>query len=381
MKEPKVVAFQGGGPTAVINWTLIMLVLELWRLGVRHVFGARYGAGGILKWDMCDFGRYSVEHLLKVAATPGAALGSSRDKYTDDLLSVLMANGVTHVIGIGGGDTAKTLNELGIAAQAANYELTCIHGSKTHDNDIRLNYVCPGYPSSQQYVAEETMSLFIDTEKMRRIHLLEVMGRDAGWDAAAAARAPVDVILLPERPVILEKLIPHVADIYSRQGWCLIAMSEGIIDPSGVLMRDIAGGAKSKDLHGNRQLSGSGRLMDWMCAQISEGVKTDQVRGGLLGYSVRSSRRSITEFDVNIAKCVGEKAAEFAMNGKNGSAAVTYIDGKIGCRLVPLEDVAGPKKIRRMEDKFIDGDRWHVTPAFLEYLIPMSNPLEKVYEL
>lgn len=381
MKEPKAVLFQGGGPTAVINWTLIMLVLELWRLGVRNVFGARYGAGGILKWDMCDFGRYSVEHLLNVASMPGAALGSSRDKYTDELLRVLIANGVTIVIGIGGGDTAETMKRLRQAAETDGYELVCVHAAKTHDNDIPLNHMCPGFASAQQYVAEEAWGLYIDTKASNRIHLFEVMGRDAGWDTAAAARAPIDLLLQPERPVNMEEFTDRVATIYGKKGWCLIAMSEGIRNSDGRLMRDVAGGVTEKDPHGNRQLSGSGALVDWMCSQLMLDVKTKQVRGGLVGYSVRSSKKSVTEFDVLAAKRVGEHAASIAMQAMSGSVAVTYADGKVGATLVELAPVAGKENVRPMDPEFIDNDRWNVTPAFLQYLAPMSKPLDQFYEL
>ena len=376
-RETKVAIFQGGGPTPVINMTLAMMVLELLRLGVRHIYGARRGVRGVVTWDVVDLGRQSRQVLINVGTTPGAELKSARDKYSDDILQMLIKQRVTHFIGIGGNDTADTVMKTGQAAQNAGYPLICVHAAKTVDNDLCCSYVTPGFPSAAWYVARRFTRLDIDTSGMSRVHFALTMGRHSGFLTAAAAFAPTDIILIPERPVVLTDLFARIDDAFIRRDKCLIAVSEGIVDPSGALMFDVAGGHKEDDPHGNRKLTSGALLVEWLCRKVTEELKLE-CRGETLGYAPRAGDPS--PYDHDIAAQVGVRAAQLAVtDGRNGSVGIVSRVGELCCNVAPLTEVAGKDKFRTMPDDFIARNGMHVTEAYLDYVKPMIGKLPVVY--
>jgi 6-phosphofructokinase 1 len=373
---------QGGGPTAVINQSLAGVVLETRRFSsIETVYGARHGVRGIASEDLVDLGRETAEQLELVAATPGSALGSTRDKpdvkYCQGILRVLQAHGIGYFFYIGGNDTADTLRILGQEARKASYPLACIHVPKTVDNDLMCNDHTPGFPSAARFVAQAFAGANLDNAALLGVYVAVVMGRHAGFLTAASAMArkyPDDgphLIYLPERVFALEKFLADVKAVYERLGRCVIAVSEGIRDVSGVEIALQFVTNVERDAHHNVQLSGSGALADLLCEEIKSHLKINRVRGETLGYLQRSFLGCVSDVDQSEAREVGEKAVHYAMQGaQDGSVAIKRTGSYAASyELTALTDVAG--KTRTMPDAFISANGTDITDAFRDYLRPL----------
>jgi 6-phosphofructokinase 1 len=210
MTPGKVLVAQGGGPTAVINQSLVGVVLEARRqLGVERVYGARHGVRGIVNEDFFDLTQETSHNLELVAGTPGSALGSTRDKpdlkYCQQIFQVLKAHGIGHFFYIGGNDSSDTVRIVSEEATRAGYPLRCIHIPKTIDNDLVGNDHTPGFPSAARFVAQAFAGANLDNAALPGVYVAVVMGRHAGFLTAASAlgRKYDDdgphLIYLPER--------------------------------------------------------------------------------------------------------------------------------------------------------------------------------------
>jgi 6-phosphofructokinase 1 len=382
MSSGKILVAQGGGPTAVINQSLVGVVLEARRhLDVRRVYGARHGVRGIVNEDFVDLTQETSHNLELVAGTPAAALGSTRDKpdlaYCREMFKVLKAHAIEHFFNIGGNDSSDTVRIVAEEAVRAGYPLRCIHIPKTIDNDLVLNDHTPGFPSAARFVAQAFAGANLDNAALPGVYVGVVMGRHAGFLTAAAAlgkKFPDDgphLIYLPERTFEIEKFLAEVKTQYERHGRCVLAVSEGIHDASGQpIAARLAPGAE-RDAHGNVQLSGSGALADLLCEQIRSRLQIKRVRGDTFGYLQRSFVGCVSDVDQREAREVGEKAVQYAMWGKaNGSVAIRRTGFySVDYELLPLEAVAG--KTRTMEDAFIADSGTDVTDAFRMYLRPL----------
>ncbi len=373
---------QGGGPTAVINQSLVGVVLEARRHhGVSRVYGARHGVRGVLNEDFVDLTQETCHNLEAVAATPAAALGSTRDKpdlaYCREMFKVLAAHEIEHFFNIGGNDSSDTVRIVAEQAALAGYPLRCIHIPKTIDNDLVLNDHTPGFPSAARFVAQAFMGANLDNAALPGVYVGVVMGRHAGFLTAAAALArkfPDDgphLVYLPERVFETERFLADIQAVHQRLGRCVVAVSEGIHDAAGAPILARLSQAMEHDAHGNVQLSGSGALADLLCEEIKSKLKIKRVRGDTFGYLQRSFAGCVSEVDQREAREVGEKAVQYAMWGsasgsvaiqRSGSYAVDY-------QLLPLAAVAG--KTRTMEDRFISASGSDVTDAFRDYLRPL----------
>ena len=387
MPSGKILVAQGGGPTAVINQSLVGVVLEARRhAAVQRIYGARHGVRGVLNEDFVDLTQETTHNLEGVAATPAAALGSTRDKpdlaYCQQMFKVLAAHQIEHFFNIGGNDSSDTVRIVAEEATKAGYPLRCVHIPKTIDNDLVHNDHTPGFPSAARFVAQAFAGANLDNAALPGVYVGVVMGRHAGFLTAAAALAtqfPDDgphLIYLPERDFVIERFLADVKAVHDRYGRCVIAVSEGIHDASGQpmlaqLAQHAAGGTVERDAHGNVQLSGTGALADLLCDQIKDQLKIKRVRGDTFGYLQRSFLGCVSDVDQREAREVGEKAVQFALwGGQNGSVAIERT-GDYACnyKLLPLTDVAG--KTRTMEDHFINPQGTGVTDAFRAYLRPL----------
>ena len=258
---------QSGGPTCVINQSLVGVVEEcLAAEPVQRVFGAVHGIQGVLEERLIDLGKESKETLEAVARTPCAALRSVRKKPTreecEQVLKVFQAHDVRYFFYVGGNDSAETAHILNEIAVGEGYDVRLFHVPKTIDNDLRVTDHCPGYGSAARFVASAFMGDNQDNRSLPGIKIDIVMGRHAGWLTAASllARRYEDdgphLIYLPERDFDLDAFLGDVDRVYSQHGRCLVAASEGIHGPDGELLVK----SKEKDSHGNVQLSGSGAL-------------------------------------------------------------------------------------------------------------------------
>ncbi len=389
----KVVVAQGGGPTAVINQSLVGAVLESWKFPqVTGVYGAVQGVRGIVNEAFLDLTRETSQNLERVANTPAAALLSTRDKpdhkYCQEIFRVLKAHDVRYFFYIGGNDSSDTVNIVNQEADRAQYELRAIHIPKTIDNDLVLNDHTPGYGSAARFVAQAFIGANLDNRSLPGVYVAVVMGRHAGFLTAASAIArkyPDDgphLIYLPERPFSMERFLADVKGVYDQFGRCVVAVSEGIQAEDGtpILTKFIQ--LQEKDAHGNVQLSGTGALGDVLAEAVRAQLKIKRVRADTFGYLQRSFFGCVSDVDQREAREVGEKGAQFAMRDNvNGSIAIVRTgDYAVDYRLVPLMDIAG--KTRHMPDHFINDAGNNVTEAFRGYALPlMGSGLESAHRL
>ena len=382
MSTGKILVAQGGGPTAVINQSLVGVVLEARRhLGIQRVYGARHGVKGIVNEDFVDLTQETSHNLELVANTPAAALGSTRDKpdlaYCREMFKVLRAHGIEHFFNIGGNDSSDTIRIVAEEAQAAGYPLRCIHIPKTIDNDLVLNDHTPGFPSAARFVAQAFAGANLDNAALPGVYVGVVMGRHAGFLTAASAlgkKFPDDgphLIYVPERVFEIERFLSDVKATMERYGRCVVAVSEGIHDASGTPMLVKLAKQLEKDAHGNVQLSGTGALADLLCEEIKAKLGIKRVRGDTFGYLQRSFVGCVSDVDQREAREVGEKAVQYAMWGsENGSVSIQRTGFySADYKLLPLQAVAG--KTRTMEDEFLTRSGTDVTDAFRLYLRPL----------
>ena len=382
MSSGKILVAQGGGPTAVINQSMAGIVLEARRFrDVRLVYGARHGVRGIVDEDFVDLTRETSHNLEAVAATPGAALGSTRDKpdlaYCQEIFKVLRAHGIEHFFYIGGNDSADTVRIVSEQAAAAGYPLRAVHVPTTIYNDLLGNDHTPGFPSAARFVAQSFAGANLDNAALPGVYIGVVMGRHAGFLTAASAlgkKFPDDgphLIYVPERPFVIDRFLADVKSTYERLGRCVVAVSEGVHDGSGTpILAQLAKSAEH-DAHGNVQLSGTGALADLLCEEIKGKLGIKRVRGDTFGYLQRSFIGCVSDVDQREAREVGEKAVQFAFWGDcDGSVAIRRT-GFYSADFVlqPLQDVAG--RTRTMEDEFIAPSGTDVTDAFRLYLRPL----------
>lgn len=382
MTITKILVAQGGGPTAVINQTLVGLTLAARQSspGIQ-VLGARYGVRGIVNEDFVDLSRESKDDLERVAQTPSSALGSTRDKpdaaYCHEIFRMLKAHQIDSFFYIGGNDSSDTVRIVRQEAQASNYPLRCIHIPKTIDNDLVGSDHTPGFPSAARFVAQAFGGASLDNSALPGVYLGIVMGRHAGFLTAAAALAqchPDDgphLIYLPERTFNMGQFLADVKSVYDRLGRCVIAVSEGIHNGSGVPIATQLAKEVERDDHGNVQLSGNGALADVLSDAVKSQLKIKRVRADTFGYLQRSFLGCVSDVDQREARLVGEKALQFALEGAlEGSVALQRTgDYAVNCVLLPVAHVAGKTKV--MEDSFINAQGNHVTPAFVGYLRPL----------
>jgi 6-phosphofructokinase len=382
MSSGKILVAQGGGPTAVINQSLVGVVLEARRFReVTRVYGARHGVRGVVNEDFVDLTQETSHNLELVAGTPAAALGSTRDKpdlaYCQEMFKVLKAHRIEHFFNIGGNDSSDTVRIVAEEARKAGYPLRCVHIPKTIDNDLVLNDHTPGFPSAARFVAQAFAGANLDNAALPGVYVGVVMGRHAGFLTAASAlgkKFPDDgphLIYVPERVFELDRFLADVKAMYDRHGRCVIAVSEGIHDASGKSIAAQLAKDLEHDAHGNVQLSGSGALADLLCEEIKAKLKIKRVRGDTFGYLQRSFVGCVSDVDQREAREVGEKAVQFAFWGdRNGSVAIKRTGFySADYELLPLEAVAG--KTRTMEDHFITDSGTDVTDAFRLYLRPL----------
>jgi 6-phosphofructokinase 1 len=382
MPGVKVLVAQGGGPTAVINQSLVGVVLEARRFAVvDRIYGSRHGVRGIVNEDFVDLTQETSINLEQVAATPGSALGSTRDKpdvkYCQQIFEVLRAHGIGYFFYIGGNDSSDTVRIVSEEAAKTGYALRCVHIPKTIDNDLVMNDHTPGFPSAARFVAQAFAGANLDNAALPGVYVAVVMGRHAGFLTAASAlgkKFPEDgphLVYLPERTFVLDRFLADVKAAQARHGRCVIAVSEGIHDASGTPILAQLAKTVEHDAHGNVQLSGSGALADLLCEEIKSKLGIKRVRGDTFGYLQRSFLGCVSDVDQREAREVGEKAVQFAIWGeRSGSVAIQRTgDYAVSYDLVPLEAVAG--KTRVMDETFINADGNGVTEAFAQYLRPL----------
>ncbi len=373
---------QGGGPTAVINQSLVGVVLEARKFSqVEKIYGALHGVSGIINEEFLDLTQETTNNFERIARTPGSALLSTRDKpddeYCNKIFKVLEAHNIRFFFYIGGNDSADTVRIVNQKAMESGYELRAIHIPKTIDNDLLVNDHCPGYGSAAKFVAQAFTGVNLDVNSFGGVYVGIVMGRNAGFLTAAASMAqkyPDDgphLIYLPERPFIVDNFLSDIREVYDKYGRCVIAVSEGIVDEEGTPIIASLQEEVERDSHGNIQLSGTGALGDLLADTIKKRLGIKRVRSDTFGYLQRSFIGCVSDVDQQEAREVGEKAAQYALwNNVDGSVTI-HRTGiySVDYQLSPLSDVA--KYTKSMPDEYINEAGNHVTEAFKYYLLPL----------
>ena len=389
MKKGNMLIAQSGGPSMVINQSLVGAVLAAREnKAVGKIYGALHGIQGILDQKFIDLRKESRSTLEAVANTPASALGSVRRKPTPEdcvaIFKVLKKLEIRYFFYIGGNDSAETVHIINEAAQQAAYGIRCFHIPKTIDNDLRENDHTPGYGSAARFVACAIKGDDLDNRALGGVKIDVIMGRNAGFLTAAAALARNEaddgphLIYLPERPFTIEGFVKDVQKAMKKFGRCVIAVSEGIADKDGTPI--LAKYTKEVDSHGNVQLSGTGALGDLLAGIVKEKAGIKRVRADTFGYLQRSFPGIASSTDAMEARLVGVAALQAAVcdDISSGSIAIKRKATKkyaVEFEVVPLRSVA--KETRHMPDAFINKAGNDVTQAFIDYARPLVGVLPK----
>jgi 6-phosphofructokinase 1 len=394
-KSNNMVIAQSGGPSMVINASLVGAVLAAKKAGTKigKILGARHGIQGILGRDYIDLRKPSLKKLEAIALTPSSALGSCRMKPTADdcrkIFEEFKRLDVGYFFYIGGNDSADAARIIGEEAEKDGYPLVVYHIPKTIDNDLLSCDHTPGFASAARFVACAIKGDDLDNRALGGVKIDIIMGRDAGFltAASALARANKDdgphLIYLPERPFSLDGFVKDVQATMKKLGRCVVAVSEGIRDENGESIgARFAGG--EKDSHGNVQMSGTGALGDYLAKYLKENSDVKRVRADTFGYLQRSFPGVASEVDVEEAGMVGYAAVQAALMAAEGIDGVP-VKGTIGIgrakgktykpQFMALPAQAAAKYTRSVPDKFIAKNGHDVTKAFIDYAKPLVGDL------
>ncbi|MCC7105281.1 MAG: diphosphate--fructose-6-phosphate 1-phosphotransferase [Chloroflexi bacterium] len=387
---PTLLVGQSGGPTAVINASLSgVLEAALARLEVSRVLGMRQGIQGLLEGQVVKLDDVSPQFRAALPCTPSAVLGSCRFKLEADnlerVVSVLRRENVRWLLYIGGNDSADSSHQIDLAARRAGLPLAVIGVPKTIDNDLPFTDHCPGYGSAARFVAQVTAEIGVDTETMRRtdpIKILEVMGRHAGWLAAAAwlgkrdAQAAPHLVYLPERPVAEDVVLAEVETVYRQRGYCVVVLCENQPEPHG---RPIgaSGAARWVDSFGHRYHDSPAQHL---AGRITREMKV-RARFDKPGTIQRSSAAHVSSVDREHAAAVGRRAVDLALSGSSGVMVTIERDSDdpYGWSLssAPLELIANVS--RHLPDRFISEEGRQPSAAFERYARPLlGGPLPEL---
>lgn len=382
------VVSQSGGPTGVINASLVGVIEEAAKhKEIDHLYGGVHAVAGIVKEQFIDLKKLSIETLQKVAASPSSALGSSRDKpdaaYCEKILNVFKKRDVRYFYYIGGNDSANTCYIINTMAEKAGYDLKAFHVPKTVDNDLLVTDHCPGYGTAAKFVACALMGDDLDNRALPGVKIDVIMGRHAGFLTGAAALAKQrdddgpHLIYIPERPVTMDKFLADVDAVYKKLGRCVVAVSEGICDHDHITWAEKLAQNAERDAHGNVQLSGTGALADFLAAQIKGKLKIKRVRADTFGYLQRSFAGLQSETDVREARECGRMAVLYSLKEDNGSVAMkrTGNGARYGVEYFRTELSSVAEKTKSVPDAYINADGNGMTKAFIDYAMPLAGTL------
>ena len=379
---------QSGGVTSVINASAagVIEAAAEHRVVIGRVYAGRNGILGALREELIDTSQESDETIRALRHTPGGAFGSCRYKLKSPeenqaeysrIIDVFKAHGIGYFFYNGGGDSQDTANKISEFSRSVNYPITCIGIPKTVDNDLPFTDCSPGFGSVARYVAVSTAEVSMDIASMcdssTKVFVLEVMGRHAGWIAAASGlvkhpddrRAPPHMILFPEVPFEEERFLERVEASIGQAGYCVVVASEGAQYADGRFLADTG----AVDAFGHAQLGGVAPML----ANLVRGRLGHKCHWSLAGYLQRAARHLASAVDLEQAYAVGRAAVEYAVAGKNSvmPTIVRLQDDPYVWNLseAPLAAVANVEK--KLPASFISQDGFGVTAEAIKYLRPL----------
>lgn len=382
-QKPKAFYAQSGGVTAVINSSACG-VIETARKHGLTVYAGRNGIVGALNEDLIDTTLETDEDIHALCYTPGGAFGSCRYKLKgieenlaeyERLVEVFKAHGIGYFFYNGGGDSQDTAYKVSQISANMGYPLTCIGVPKTMDNDLPFTDACPGFGSVAKYVATSIREVGYDLASMAqsstKIFVLEVMGRHAGWTAAAGGLAMEEdgdsphIILFPEVVFDEAKFLAKVDECVKKHGHCAIVVSEGLKDVNGKFMAD----SGTVDAFGHTQLGGVAPVI----ANLIRAKLGYKYHWAVADYLMRAARHIASKTDVEQAYALGAKAVEFALQGKNNVMTIIERQSDMPYKwtigTAPLAEVANVE--RKMPRSYITEDGFHITEECRKYLQPL----------
>jgi 6-phosphofructokinase len=389
----KAVIGQSGGPTAVINRSLVGFIKEATNSNFDEILGAKHGLAGMLSQDFVDLSKLSESQLYGIGKTPAAALGSVRKKPTDknieQLVTIFEKQNIRNFFYIGGNDSAETANLVAEGAKSIGYEMKAFHIPKTIDNDLLETDHCPGYGSAARFVAHAFQGDDADNRSLSGIKINVLMGRHAGWLTAASTLGKSSeedgphLVYVPEKTFNIESFLKEVKEVYDALGRCVVAVSEGVHNEKGEYFLQTyadqsgSGLAGKTDSHGNIQLSGSGALGDTLTNIVSEYIEGARVRADTFGYLQRSFIADVSSVDAEEAERVGQHAVLASKEVQSGSIILKrQFSEKYYCEVGTTELHKVAKHTKEMPAEFIDSTKPYVTNEFFEYAMPLTGGIE-----
>jgi ATP-dependent phosphofructokinase / diphosphate-dependent phosphofructokinase len=374
---------QSGGVTSVINTTACGLIETARKHGIK-VYAGRNGIIGALTEDLIDTNKEPAKNIYNLRYTPGGAFGSCRYKLKDHeehkgeyerIIKVFAAHNIGYFFYNGGGDSHDTIHKISQISQTMGYPLICIGIPKTVDNDLPFTDTCPGFGSVAKYIATSIREVGCDLASMAasstKIFVLEVMGRHAGWIAAAGGLAheksgdSPHIILFPEIIFDEERFLTKVNNCIKKYGHCTIVASEGIKNKEGIFLSDLG----CIDAFGHTQLGGVAPIV----ARLIKDKLGYKYHWAVADYLQRAARHIASKTDLEQAYALGKAAIEYALLGKNNiMTSITRTSDKpyrwrVGW--ANLEEVANAEK--KIPLNFITKDGFHITALCRTYLSPL----------
>ncbi|HEV7779203.1 MAG TPA: 6-phosphofructokinase [Luteibacter sp.] len=383
MAQGKLLYAQSGGVTAVINATAAGVIEAARAKGIK-AYAARNGILGALREDLIDTSKESRTAIAALRHTPGGAFGSARYKLKsleanraeyERLIEVFRAHDIRYFLFNGGNDSADTAYKVSQIGKTLGYEIACIGVPKTVDNDLVITDCCPGFGSVAKYTAVSVREASLDVASMAetstKVFIMEVMGRHAGWIAAAAGLAgegkdaAPHIILFPERVFDEKAFLAKVKDTVQRVGYCTVVVSEGVKNKDGAFLAEAGG----RDAFGHAQLGGAAPVL----AALVRDRLGYKYHWALPDYLQRSARHVASKTDAEQAYAVGKAAVEYAARGMNAVMPVIVRTSAAPYRWkiepAPLAKIANREKM--MPNSFITRDGFGITAAARRYLSPL----------
>ena len=377
---------QSGGVTSVINATAGALILESkkYKSKIGKVYAGKNGILGALREDLIDTSKESISAIKGLRETPGGAFGSCRFKLKNlednkkeykRLVEVFKAHNIGYFFYNGGNDSADTAYKVSKISSAMGYPINCIAIPKTVDNDLAVTDCCPGFGSAAKYIATSVMEASLDVASMSetstKVFILEVMGRHAGWMAAAGSLAKAHkkdaphITLFPEIVFDEKKFLVEIKRTVKNEGFCVVVASEGVRNRKGKFLAE----SNLKDAFGHSQLGG---VAPFLSNLINAKLKLKN-HWAVSDYLQRSARHIASKTDLAHAEAVGAHAVKYAVRGMNGVMPVIKRGSgkKYSWKIepAPLSKIANVEK--KLPRSFITKDGFGVTNKAIEYLRPL----------
>jgi 6-phosphofructokinase len=377
---------QSGGVTSVINASAcgVIETARMHKLRIGKVYAGKNGIIGALREELIDTSKDTKKSISALRHTPAGAFGSCRYKLKsieenraeyERLIDVFRAHNIRYFFYNGGGDSMDTAHKVSQISETMGYPITCIGIPKTVDNDLPITDNCPGFPSVAKYVAVSIREAGFDVASMcessTKVFVMEVMGRHAGWIAAAGGLASEEegeaphIILFPEIAFNREKFLKKVNRTVKKHGYCVIVVSEGAAYKDGTFLAE----SGTVDAFGHKQLGGVAPVV----AQMIKDEYGYKYHWAVADYLQRAARHIASAVDVKQAYALGKAAVEFALKGKNATMPVIIrkTTKKYSWTIgeARLEDVANVEKM--MPRNFISRDGFHITESCRNYLQPL----------